>query len=237
MPYKKSYGKKRYNGGGARYQRNNYALVNKLNFDMKYMRTLINSEMHSFLVSAGSNIDSTGVVSSLNIIAQGDDEANRTGNSILPRYQSINLHVNKKITSAGTVDHETIRVMLFRYWGEATSGSAPSVTISEVLDTAHPLSYLNEDNTGKRGDRDRRIEVHKSKLFTLDSVANTSRTWKWNVEVNGLNKKVKDHIKFRNNTTFQPISGGFYILFVSDNSTGGNKSAFEFTSKINFHDN
>lgn len=237
MPYKKNY---RRNGNGYHpiakrvntYGRAGYQLYK----DVSYLATLINSEMHSFQLATSNNIDSVGRTESMNIIPQGNGENERTGNSVLPRYQSINIHVNKAIAGPA---HETFRVILFRYWGEATS-AAPVVTVGEILDSfgaIGPLNFLNEDNTGKRGDRERRIEIHKSKLFTLDQVADTSRTWKWNIEVNGMNKKVKDHVKFRSDVLESPVSGGFFLLFISDNATGSNKASFGIQCKINYHDN
>lgn len=240
MPYQKKYQKKKNYYGPVAKRVDVYGRAGmQLAKDVAYLGTLINSEMHSFMLVTSGNIDSVGVTHSFCNVPQGDGENERTGNSILPRYLSLQMNVNKRLTALGTVDHETIRVILFRYWGEATS-AAPVVTAAEILDSfggIGPRNFLNEDNTGKRGDRDRRIEIHKSKLFTLDSVSSTSRTWKWNIEVNGLNKKVKDHIKFRSDVTEAPVSGGFFILFISDNATGANKSAFSLQSKINFHDN
>lgn len=228
MPYRRKYSKYRPN----RIQ--TYGRAGKqLYRDIKYIKTLVNAEMHAFTLATTNNFDATGIVVSLNDIAVGDDDINRTGTSVLPRFQSVNLHVNKKLTGP---DHETFRVILFRYWGEAASAT-PNVTVSEVLQSVDPLSFLNDANTGSKGDRERRIEVSKSVLFTLDNVANTSRTWKWNVRINGPNKKVKDHLKFRGTSTEGPTAGGFLILFISDNATAANESNFGLNAKINFYDN
>ena len=124
--------------------------------------------MKYFTFATSNNIDSTGRIDSLNNIVQGDTHNDRTGTSVLPRFQSINLHVNKSLTGPA---HETFRIIVFRYWGESTS-QVPAVTVAEILQSADPLSYLNDDNSGAKGDRERRIEIHKSKLFTLDNVVN-----------------------------------------------------------------
>lgn len=233
MPRGKQYRKTRQYSAGIRYQNK---AIGKIGADVKYLKTVVNSELHYFIVTTSDNIDSTGTLRSLNDVALGDGASNRTGTSILPRYQTINVHVNKSLAGAAP-DHETIRMMVFRYWGEQTSASdIPAV--SEVLNTLDPLSFLSEDNTGSRGDRERRIEVHKSKIFTLDKVAQTSRTYKLNIQLNGMNKNVKDHIKYRESgVNPYPVSGGFFILFISDNATGSNKSSFNYNSKMSFHDN
>ena len=231
MPYKRRYNRKK----PGRVQI--YGQAGKqLYKDVMYLKSLVNAEMHYHLDNFSGNIDTTGTVISLNDVPQGDDDNNRTGTSILPRWQGINFHVNKKITATGTVDHETIRVILFRYWGES-SDALPSVIPGDVLAVVDPLSFLSQNNTGSKGDRERRIEVHKSKLFTLDSVADTSRTYKWNVQINGVNNKPKEHIKYLSEVTGEPLSGGFYLLFISDNGTGANKASYTIRSKLNFYDN
>lgn len=232
MPYRRKYYKKKKQGRVQIYGRAGKQLYK----DVMYLKTLVNSEPHNFTAASSNNIDSTGVVISLNDIAVGDGITERTGTSLLPRWQSLNLTINKKITPAGTVDHETYRIILFRYWGEASS-AAPAVTLAEVLQSSVENAFLNDDNTGSKGDRERRIEVHKSKFFTLDSVAQTARVFKWNVAVNGPQKKVKEHIKYRTQNTEQPVSGGFYLLIMSDNATGANKSAYKYNSKLVFYDN
>ncbi len=168
-------------------------------------------------------------------IAQGDTAINRTGSTVLPRFQSINLTLQKNIT-ANAPEIEVYRIMLFRYWGEGTEAT-PLVEVSDVLQGAQPYSFLNADNTGGRGERERRIEVHKSKFFQLDKIHKPHMTYKWNVKVNGLNKKTKDHIKFASSATEQPVSGGFYLLVISDNGVMNEHSVLSFNSKINFYDN
>jgi len=132
--------------------------------------------------------------------------------------------------------HETFRVILFRYWGEATS-AAPAVTVAEVLESVGPHGFLNNDNTGARGDRERRIEVHKSKFFTMNNLAKLDLAYKWNINVNGMKVRDKEHIKYRSTATEQPVSGGFYFLFISTNATGANKASFDVHTKLSFYDN
>lgn len=206
----------------------------RLDMDVRYLKTLVNSEIHHHQLTLANNIDNNGVIFNLCRVPTGDSVGDRSGTSILPRYMTINFHVNKSLTGPA---HETFRVMLFRYWGSETD-AAPAVAVGDIFDSANtPNSMLEADNTGKRGDRERRIEVHKSKYFTLDNVSDTSRTWKWNVQINGMNKNVKEHIKYRSTTTEDPVSGGFYLVAISDNGTGANKAALEGISKLGFHDN
>ena len=169
MPRGANYKKTRQYGGGFAANVNLRKQKASVRADVAYLSTLINSELHTFALNdMGANIDSTGTVTSLNDFVNGDDNANRTGNSTLVRFMNMNLVIKKSSTGPS---FETIRVIIFRYWGESTS-SAPSLLVSEILDASgQPQAFLNLDNTGKRGDRDRRIEIHKSKLICLDTLA------------------------------------------------------------------
>lgn len=201
--------------------------------DVMYVKSLINSELHYHITTQSVNFDSTGIVIPMSVIPVGDSNVNRTGNSILPRYLNIYASVQKGLAGP---DHETFRLILFRYWGEATN-IAPVTSVNEILSSGNTYSFLNEDNTGSRGDRERRIEIHKNKYFTLDNVASTSRSIKWSVQVNGVGKQVKEHMKYRTTATEQAISGGFHLLLLSSNTTAANYSDIIFNAKLSFYDN
>lgn len=233
MPYqrvgKRVMGKQRFNN----YKRGGKQLYK----DVMYLKTLINSEPHTFTVAGSDNFTSTGAVHSLNRVPAGDGDHARTGTSMLPRYQQVNICIKKPATNdAGTITHECCRLILFRYWGESSS-AAPSVAPSEILDSLSPLSFLNDDNTGSKGDRERRIEILKSKVFNLNTNNKSQQNYKFNIQVNGPNQQEKQHIKYRASTTEDPISGGFYLLLISDNSSGTLLSALDYNAKLVYYDN
>ncbi len=231
MPYRRNYKKR----GPVSKRVNVYGKAGvQLYRDVKYLKTLVNAELHHHIFGYSNNIDSNGAIQSMNNVPSGDSDSDRTGTSVLPRFMSVRLHVNKAISGP---THETVRVIIFRYWGAATSSAPVLSNISTILNTNDPLAYLQEENTGSKGDRERRIEVHKSKIFTLDQVSDTSRTYNWNIVVNGPDKQIKDHIKYRSQTTEQPISGGFYMLVITDNATGSNKSSINLRTKLGYYDN
>lgn len=205
--------------------------------DVMYLKSVINSELHNIITFSSGNVDDNGKMISLANVPQDDSVNGRTGTSLLPRYLSINATFE-----AGQADYSTFRLMIFRYWGESTD-TAPSVQITDILSTSQPLSFLNDNNIGSRGDRERRIEVHKSKIVSLqnqDKGSNTTRVYKFNIEVNGPRKETKDHIKYRSGSTEQPVSGGFYILILSDTDSSdetSKKIKYTINSKLNFYDN
>jgi len=99
-----------------------------------------------------------------------------------------------------------------------------------------PLSHLNDDITGSRGDRQRRIEVLRSEMFTLDPVGKTSMDYSYNIEMNGPTVQRKQHMKFASSSTATAISGGLYFLIVSDSATAA-EIAWTINSKVVFYDN
>ena len=98
------------------------------------------------------------------------------------------------------------------------------------------MSVLNRDNTGGRGDRQRRIEVLRSEQITFDKVGVTCKDFTYNLEMNGSKVQKKEHIKFESNAAASAISGGIYALFISDVTTSTDMS-YTMTSNLTFYDN
>lgn len=239
MPYRGSYGVAPYSRKRKRYAKprvvsrwGTYAAAgHQVLKDVMYLKTLINSEPHNHFVQASNNFNWAGNVVSLCNVPQDDTENGRTGNRVLPRYLNLNIHIEN-----GN-NNNLIRVMVFRYWGETTS-AAPAVTAAEVLRTVGsaycPLSHLNEDNVGPRGDRTRRIEVLRNEMVSVDNIEKRCIAFHFDIEMNGMNVAKKEHIEWRSSATEDPISGGIYVLFAGK-YLGNDGYAFE--SKLTFYDN
>lgn len=199
--------------------------------DVMYLKTLINSEPHHHYLGYSDNFNWNGLVVPLSIVPQGDTNASRTGDRILPRYLNVRWQV---ISATG---NNVIRVMLFRYWGETPSG-APAVQANDIMRLLGaeraPLSHLNDDITGQKGDRNRRIEVLRNELLNVDLVDRRAVTGDWDVEVNGMRSGKKEHVEYRSSALEEPVSGGFYLLFVGHSETG---DVVNLESKMTFYDN
>jgi hypothetical protein len=213
--------------------------VRQLASDVMYLKGLINSEPKNHYVTDSNNFDYNGVMVSLSSISSTGTEAYaRDGNRVLPRYLKLRMHINKSMTSA--IPHNTFRYILFRWWGESpnTAGVAPAVTdiIAGTGTQFAPLSPLVDSITGSKGDRTRRIEVHRTGFVTLDQVGKTSFDFDLNLELNGKGKSTKEHIEFYGDATAPPTSGGFFMLFVSDNVTAADLS-YQLYSHLTFYDN
>lgn len=209
--------------------------VKQLTSDIMYLKGLINSEPKYHIVQSTNNFNYNGIIVPLSNIVQGDGEVNRDGNMVLPRYLSINMLFGGTESASAPV---VVRMILFRYWGEST-GVAGSVTPAEVLSSIGsqfaPFTHLNDDNTGSKGDRQRRIEVFKSKLVNCDQINQQDTVRKFNIVMNGGNK-AKEHIKWNSSTTAEPVSGGIYVLFIS-NLLSGTSAKYVLESKLTFYDN
>lgn len=225
-----------YSGAKKRYKIYSKA-GNQLYSDVAYLKTLINSELHQHFVDQTFTSDNDGVVYSLSSVPQGDGISSRTGNSILPRYLTCHAQIYKNM-DASSVNHTTMRVILFQYWGEGTdAGNSAAVNMGDVLKEDNPLSFLNPANTGAKGDRERRIRILRNRMFILDKVTKTSQIIKFNISMNGPKKDTKEHCKFNASNTAEPLSGGLYFLVVDDNSSGIHKNAIILKTSYKFHDN
>lgn len=215
-----------------------YPAARQLARDVMYLKGLVNAEPKYHNVNSSNNFNYAGTVVSLCDVPQGDGELNRDGNRILPRYINIKFHINRGITSP-TYTHTTIRYIIFRWWGELANAVGtppiPGDILSNTGNQYAPLSMLNSAITGSKGDRNRRIEVHRTGHITLDSVGRTSYDDEFNIKLNGKNK-VKEHMEFYDGTTNPPTAGGFFMLFVNDNPTNVD-AAFYLSSRLVFYDN
>lgn len=209
--------------------------------DVAYLTTLVNSEPKWHVVQSANNFNWAGAVVDLSAISTGgsDDSFERSGQTVLPRFLTFRCHLNKSVS--GVSDHTTVRMLVFRYWGEDSTAAAPIPPVAaDIIRTPGtqyaPMSVLNRDNTGSRGDRQRRIEILRSEQITLDKVSLTSKDFHYNIEMNGTKVPKKEHIKFDSNATASAISGGIYVLFLSDVTTTTDMS-YTVVSNLTFYDN
>lgn len=200
--------------------------------DVMYLKTLINSEPHHYTVQDANNVNYNGQCGSLSNVPVGDGAEERTGTRILPRYLNMNWQIGQTDTAT-----YTIRLLIFRWWGEATDAAPPTCTPGEVLYTVGtqfaPLTHLQPEVTGPKGDRNRRVEVLRNEIFTLDGTQAKSTTRQYDIEVNGMNAPRKEHIEY--GASAQPVSGGFFFIIITDNVASN--VYYKVESKMVFYDN
>lgn len=145
MPYRRNY--RRRGGYRRRYPRKgngatDYIKMAKAAYSgVKYLRGLVNVEKHALYTSLSGTPDSTsGVLQCLNLIAQGDGETDRTGDSVMIK----SVHANIKYTMNAAATGTTIRTILF--WYKQPQGATPISTF--VLQGVSQMSCYNHDNAG-----------------------------------------------------------------------------------------
>jgi len=170
-----------------------------------------------FGYSAGTTITNTGFITSLNAIGQDDTSSGRTGNSILVR--NIAMRFKLEINTAVTLDSQ-VMLMLIQ---DTQQVSDTNPTISDVLTTVTPESFLNLNNAG-------RFRVVWRKTYTL-SVAGGGRPA---VEVVKY-FKVYDHIRYNGNGVNDIQKNGYYLIAVSSENT--NYPTIVGSTRVGYHDN
>jgi len=211
--------------------------VRQLASDVMYLKGLINSEPHFLTTQNAINVDYNGNVFDFCLIPQNDTVSGRSGNRVLPRYFS--LHMSWGCGNIITVPKVIMRMILFRWYADSHL-SANTPTASEILATVGsnlaPLSHLNNDITGPKGDRVRAIEVLHNEIVTFAPNSNHSQTINLNIDLNPKSKQVKEHIEFDDGTTASPSAGGLYMLVISDQLTS-TETGIQLVGKLTFYDN
>lgn len=180
----------------------------------KYLKGLVNSEMLTATYTASIGPTSSGTVLSLNSIAQGDGNGQRTGNSIFMR--KINAHftvVNN--TTAGIVFHRWILFIDTQQIGDT------SPTATDLLETADVRSSLNPTTAG-------RFKILKNWEFATSQVKDDTRVIKYY-------KDMRHHVRFNGSGISDIQKGGIYMLFLSNQTT--NTPTVSYNIKTSYHDN
>lgn len=179
-----------------------------------YLKGLVNSEMLHNQQIGSTTVSSTGLVTLLNGMSQGDTSSARTGNSVLMR----NVHLRLVLTQAPAAISTIYRVMLIL---DKQQVGDTSPTISDILESASPLSPLATASTG-------RFKVMKNWFFTTDD--------------DKAQTKIITHYKdFRFHTRYNGIANtdiqknGLYLVLISDQAT--NIPTLNYSWKVGYHDN
>lgn len=193
-------------------------LASKAWTGVKYLKGLVNSEMHVNDIASSGTVDyTTGAIVSLNQIAIGDDISQRTGQSILVKYISFRGIVYRNSAN----QNETFRIMVFR--DTSNQGTAP--TLANVLQangSAYtPLSNLNL--TFKD-----RFKILYTTTLTV-SATNAEQVFKGYI-------RLQKHVKFDGSTATDYQKDSLWFLICSD-QTGANLPSYRLYARTAFYDN
>lgn len=191
----------------------------------KFVAGLINVEKKFYDVNVVGNFDNTGYqVFTLNNFAQGDDENQRNGRSVLSK--TLQLRGTLKLQSA--TDYGTIRFVLIR--DKAASGTTPTMT--DIYNTATTDSAVTSFRNILTGAA-QRYDILWDKRYTLDKDQKGSITvekyWKLNSHI---------HFVGTGNATADLGNGSLYMAVISTGTSASN-TGMDFTgvSRLRYIDN
>lgn len=212
-PMKRRRGFKRRRTGWGGYLRTGLSLARQV----WKLKGLVNSEMYKYdLVNQTPSPGTTGTVTHLTSVAQGDGDGNRTGNSIFVRALNIRGHVQRN--SAGS-SVQIVRIAIIMDT-QQIADSAP--VFSDIYEGTDVLSHLNSDTVG-------RFKVLYNQVITLDSVSVPLRPFQ-------INLPMRHHVRYNgvNGTDIQ--RGALYFVAVSSQASA-NYPAITFDARLSYHDN
>lgn len=204
---KPKYGIK-FSGGMTWSQALNYAVSG-----VNLLKGLVNVEKHLHNKVHNPSIPSAGTVALISDIAQGDDVADRQGNSILMKYIEFKYTIQINASATAT----TVRLMLIV--DKDNQGSSPSPT--DILDFASEVSPLNTDNAS-------RFWVLADKMYALS--INGDR-----VVTDHVFRRCNFHTKYSGANSTDTKANNIYLLTVSNEAT--NEPTLQGYTRCAFYDN
>lgn len=163
------------------------------------VKKLINVERKVHDVAISSNVgSSTGLITQLNNISQGDTTSTRSGNSI--KCVSQTIRGSASIHASAT--HSSLRFLIVR----DTDNQGETITVADVLNDTSPNSLLNITKYPGR------FKVLMDKQFSLsDSGAKLQHFKK--------HKKMSFHLKYSTQGTYDPKDNALFLIALSNEAT------------------
>lgn len=192
-----------------------FELADKAAKGVWYLKGLVNSEMNTKVNTVNNQqITATGYVNHLTNIANGNENHQRTGNSIFVRslFGRISL-VHNAVGNAT----QHIRLILVK---DKQQVSDTNPAIGDLLESSDPWSPLNSDDKG-------RFQVMFDKFITL-SGQNPTRDLK-------IFRNMRQHVRYNGTNTTDIQKNGFYIFAIS--STITSHPTMTFNLRTSYHDN
>lgn len=181
------------------------------------LKGLVNSEMYKLDGSIGpSNITTSGSVTHLTPVAQGDGVGARTGNSIFVR--SWNLKSLLSRTTAGdAAQYVRISVVMDT---QQIGDTAPAYT--DIYSASTPYSHLNPATVG-------RFKVLWSRCYNLDVGAVLSKSVM-------INLPMRHHVRYNGSASTDQQKGALYLCYVSTQGTS-DYPVITGEARLSYHDN
>lgn len=186
-----------------------------------FLKTVLNPELKFFDNAVGSAISSTGVITLLNSIPQGNDEGQRDGNSI--KLNKIVVRADVARNSSATSTATFIRYMIV--CDTDGQGSTPAVT--DILASADPASLLNILTYPGR------FKVLMDKHFHLDTGAQQAVTFQHIIDMNKFPSC--NHLHYSSTTGASVKKNALYLVQVGSEAT--NTPSQDTNIRLRYYDN
>jgi len=177
--------------------------------ELKYLDTAISQELNT-----------TGVVTPLNLIAVGDDNTSRDGRQVC--IKSVQLHL--RITKFATTSNEKVRFMLV--WDNAVNSGAVPAAQGTILDNA---TILNPADNFPKVDNAQRFTILADRLVALGPFSTTATqavATDLNLSID-LYKKMNSVVQYSGTTAAigSIQNGGLYLVTCGQLGPGSSSSA------------
>jgi hypothetical protein len=153
----------------GKFIKNRYSNPQKIASDLAFVMKMVNAEKMPVHYNNSTTIGTGGSIQTPLAIAQGNDVGNRTGNSI--RLSSLALNFSVRINSSAS--NTFVRMIVALDIDREGSTNIPAIT--DILDSADPLSFYNINQELET----RRFIILIDKTFALSAVSNTNDVFQW----------------------------------------------------------
>lgn len=210
--------KKNYKKGGWRNMKLG-TLARKAYAGVKMLKGIVNAEKKTYDKSFNTTSSSTGVISRLSDVPQGDDYNGREGRSILAKshqmYGSINVNTS---STTPTV----FRVIVFR---DTVQDGSNAPVVSDILASGSVYDIRNPDPV-----------MMKRFIILVDKVFNLSPDTRESAVI-ARYTKLSHHIKYAGTgqTDADQGEGSIWCITISNQAT--NTPTMIWTSRLRYYDN
>lgn len=188
---------------------------------VRYLKGLVNSEMLKRDKNGQAlGIDRDGLVIPFTDISQGDNDGNRTGNSIFVRRVQFNFQALCKVN-----DLQSLRVIIFKDGQQAgDTAPTPSMLLDAVGTRYAVQSGLNNETVGRFT-----ILANRIIQFSPNRPAVTYR----------LGVPMRHHVRYNGSQTTDIQKGGLYVLLITnaDPTVTNDQIDVNYWMRISYHDN
>ncbi len=191
------------------------SVANKALRATKYLKGLVNSEMHIQQLTIAQTVVAAGSVVSIVGISEGDSQFQRNGLVILLKYVKLKLGGVMHASATDTI----IRVILFVDL-QQQSDAVPTVT--DVLQSSSVNAFYQAGQMG-------RFRILYDKAIPMSAVGSSAN---WHID---LHIPVKLHVKYNGTAATDLQKNGIFLLLVADEAT--NVPTVDGETRVGFHDN